>query len=174
MSNSIVAETAARIFADLADPQAVNSARDDAWKTPLWQALSDAGLTLAWVPEEQGGAGAELADGFAVLGVAGRVCGGHSAGRNTARRLAAVARRADGAAGRDVGRAGAAGRHHHAEFRRNAERPRARRSRSPGRRSISRCWPGGSVALVETAACRLADGINLAERAVKIPSRSIA
>ncbi len=72
MSNSIVAETAARIFADLADPQEVNSARDDAWKTPLWQALSDAGLTLAWVPEEQGGAGAEIADGFAVLGVAGR------------------------------------------------------------------------------------------------------
>ena len=43
-----------------------------AWKAPLWQALADAGLTLAWVPEEHGGAGAELADGFAVLGVAGR------------------------------------------------------------------------------------------------------
>jgi alkylation response protein AidB-like acyl-CoA dehydrogenase len=71
-SGSIVAETAARIFADLADPQEVNSARDDAWKGPLWQALSDAGLTLAWVPEDNGGAGAELADGFAVLGVAGR------------------------------------------------------------------------------------------------------
>jgi alkylation response protein AidB-like acyl-CoA dehydrogenase len=71
-SGSIVAETAARIFADLADPQEVNSARNDAWKGPLWQALSDAGLTLAWVPEERGGAGAELADGFAVLGVAGR------------------------------------------------------------------------------------------------------
>ena len=71
-SGSIVAETAARIFADLADPQEVNRARDDAWKGPLWQALADAGLTLAWVPEENGGAGAELADGFAVLGVAGR------------------------------------------------------------------------------------------------------
>ena len=47
-------------------------ASDGAWKAPLWQALADAGLTLAWVPEEQGGAGAELADGFAVLGVAGR------------------------------------------------------------------------------------------------------
>ena len=47
VSNSIVAETAARIFADLADPQEVNSARDEAWKTPLWQALSDSGLTLA-------------------------------------------------------------------------------------------------------------------------------
>ena len=43
------------------------------WKVPLWQALAESGLTLAWVPaEENGGAGAELADGFAVLGVAGR------------------------------------------------------------------------------------------------------
>ena len=34
--------------------------------------MSEAGLTLAWVPEKQGGAGASLADGFAILGVAGR------------------------------------------------------------------------------------------------------
>src|SRR5687768_3563433 len=72
VSHSIVAETAARIFADLADPQGVNSAKDAAWKAPLWQALTEAGLTLAWVPEEHGGAGAELADGFAILGVTGR------------------------------------------------------------------------------------------------------
>src|SRR5947209_14397247 len=71
-SGWIVAETAARIFADLADPQEVNSAKDAAWKGRLWNALTEAGLTLAWVPEEQGGAGAELADGFAVLGMAGR------------------------------------------------------------------------------------------------------
>ena len=71
-TESIVAETAARIFADLADPQAVNSARNDAWKGPVWQALAESGLTLAWVPEEHGGAGAELADGFAILGVAGQ------------------------------------------------------------------------------------------------------
>src|SRR3954463_3219559 len=70
--SSIVAETAARIFADLADPQEVNRAKDGAWKAPLWQALAESGLTLAWVPEENGGAGAELADGFAILGVAGR------------------------------------------------------------------------------------------------------
>src|SRR5947209_7801868 len=70
--SSIVAETAARIFAHLADPQEVNRAKDGAWKEPLWRALADAGLTLAWVPEAQGGAGAELADGFAILGVAGR------------------------------------------------------------------------------------------------------
>jgi len=71
-SDSIVAETAARIFADLADPQTVNHAADARWKEPLWRALSEAGLTLAWVPEEQGGAGASLSEGFAVLGAAGR------------------------------------------------------------------------------------------------------
>jgi acyl-CoA dehydrogenase len=69
-SDNIVAETAARIFADLADPQTINRARDTNWKAPLWRALSEAGLPLAWVSEVQGGA--TLADGFAILGVAGR------------------------------------------------------------------------------------------------------
>jgi acyl-CoA dehydrogenase len=68
----IVADTAARILADLADPQIINKATNGAWKEPLWLALSDAGLPLAWVPEELGGSGAGLADGFAILGVAGR------------------------------------------------------------------------------------------------------
>jgi len=71
-SDNIVAETAARIFADLADPQTINRASDNRWKEKLWRALSDAGLTLAWVPENQGGAGASLAEGFAILGAAGR------------------------------------------------------------------------------------------------------
>jgi len=71
-SESIVAETAARIFADLADPQTVNRAKDEAWKTPLWRAIEDAGLALAWVPDELGGSGASIADGFAVLSAAGR------------------------------------------------------------------------------------------------------
>ena len=34
--------------------------------------MSAAGLPLAWVPEKLGGAGASLADGFAILGAAGR------------------------------------------------------------------------------------------------------
>jgi acyl-CoA dehydrogenase len=68
----IVAETAARIFADLADPQTINSAENGAWRAPLWQTLSEAGLPLAWVPENLGGSGASLAEGFAILSVAGR------------------------------------------------------------------------------------------------------
>ncbi len=71
-SDHIVAEAAARIFADLADPQTINRAKDGVWKAPFWQALERAGLPLAWVPEQLGGSGASLADGFAVLGAAGR------------------------------------------------------------------------------------------------------
>jgi alkylation response protein AidB-like acyl-CoA dehydrogenase len=69
---SPVTEAAQRIFADLADPQAVNRDVGGAWKAPLWRALEEAGLTLAWVPEALGGAGAPLAEGFEVLAAAGR------------------------------------------------------------------------------------------------------
>jgi len=68
----IAADAAARIFADLADPQTINKAANCGWKEPLWRALDDAGLPLAWVPEILGGSGANLAAGFAILGVAGR------------------------------------------------------------------------------------------------------
>lgn len=68
----IITDATARILADYADPQTINNAKDRSWTEPLWQALSEAGLPLAWVPEELGGSGASLADGFAVLGVAGR------------------------------------------------------------------------------------------------------
>lgn len=71
-TSAIVAETAARIFEDLGDPQTVNQAKDDAWQGPLWASLEESGLTLAWVPESLGGAGASLADGFEVVKVAGR------------------------------------------------------------------------------------------------------
>ena len=70
--SNIIAETAEKIFTDLADPQTVNSARDENWKTKLWSALEENGLTLSWVAESHGGSGAELADGFELLAVAGR------------------------------------------------------------------------------------------------------
>jgi len=71
-SGHIIVDTAARIFADLADPQTINNAKDGSWREPLWRALTEAGLTLAWVQEEHGGAGASVADGFEMLQVAGR------------------------------------------------------------------------------------------------------
>lgn len=72
MSENIVVETAERIFTDLADAQTINADKTGSWKAPLWNALAEAGLTLAWVPEDCEGAGASLADGFGVLNAAGR------------------------------------------------------------------------------------------------------
>jgi acyl-CoA dehydrogenase len=71
-SENIVAETAEKIFADLADAQTINRDKNGAWKAPLWQALTEAGLPLSWVPEECDGSGASLAEGFSVLSAAGR------------------------------------------------------------------------------------------------------
>ena len=71
-SDNIVAETAEKIFADLADAQTINRDKQGDWKAPLWTALTEAGLPLSWVPEDCNGSGASLADGFSVLSSAGR------------------------------------------------------------------------------------------------------
>jgi acyl-CoA dehydrogenase len=71
-SGNIVVETAEKIFADLADAQTINRDKKGGWKAPLWRALTEAGLPLSWVPEDCGGSGASLAEGFGVLGAAGR------------------------------------------------------------------------------------------------------
>jgi acyl-CoA dehydrogenase len=71
-TENIVVETAEKIFSDLADAQTINHDKSDAWKVPLWRALTEAGLPLSWVPEDCGGSGASLADGFGVLGASGR------------------------------------------------------------------------------------------------------
>ena len=65
-ADPIVADTAARICADLCTPELINAAEDGAWPAALWDALQDTGLSLAWVPESAGGPGATLADGFTV------------------------------------------------------------------------------------------------------------
>jgi alkylation response protein AidB-like acyl-CoA dehydrogenase len=71
-SENIVVETAEKIFGDLADAQEINRDKEGKWKAPLWSALAEAGLPLSWVAEEYGGSGASLAEGFGVLGAAGR------------------------------------------------------------------------------------------------------
>ena len=71
-SDNIIVDTATRIFRDLCQPATINDAENGMWPEALWAALEEAGLPLAWVPEELGGAGAEMADGFAVLRAAGR------------------------------------------------------------------------------------------------------
>src|SRR3984893_16772988 len=71
-TDNIIVDTATRIFQDLCEPNTVNEAEQGVWPKALWNALEESGLTLTWVPEELGGAGAALADGFAVLRAAGR------------------------------------------------------------------------------------------------------
>jgi acyl-CoA dehydrogenase len=71
-SDTIIVDTATRIFQDLCEPTTINAAEAGEWPHSLWNALEESGLPLAWVPEEFGGAGAQMADGFAVLRVAGR------------------------------------------------------------------------------------------------------
>src|SRR2546423_13932558 len=71
-SENIVAETAEKIFSDLADAQTINSDKRGSWKAPLWHALSEAGLPLSWVPEDCGGPGPRLAAGLSGLSAAGR------------------------------------------------------------------------------------------------------
>ena len=69
--SNIVVETAERILRDRCDAALVNEAEKGSFPAALWETLEESGLTLAWVPEEWGGAGAEIADGFGVLRVAG-------------------------------------------------------------------------------------------------------
>jgi len=71
-SDNIIVDTATRIFQDLCEPATINDAEKGVWPTALWDALEESGLPLAWVPDDLGGAGATMADGFAVLRVAGR------------------------------------------------------------------------------------------------------
>jgi len=69
---NIIVDTATRIFQDLCEPATINDTEKGVWPKALWDALEESGLPLAWVPENLGGAGATMADGFAVLRVAGR------------------------------------------------------------------------------------------------------
>ena len=159
--SSIVAETAARIFADLADPQDVNRAKDGAWKDPLWRALVEAGLTLAWVPEEQGGAGAELADGFDVLGVAGR----YAATVPLAETLLAGWLLSRAGLKAPEGAMSVAPARPSDKITLNADGALSGHARGvPFARDAKHLavLAGGSVALVDTKACRISDGVNLA------------
>lgn len=157
----LVAETAARIFADLGDPQEVNRDKNGTWKAPLWQALADAGLTLAWVPEEHGGAGAEVADGFAILSVAGR----YAVAVPLAETLLAGWLLSRGGIAAPDGPMSVAPARPNDRITRNADGTLSGKARGvPFAREAKHLavLAGSSIALVETAACRIADGANLA------------
>jgi acyl-CoA dehydrogenase len=64
----LIGEAARRIFRELGQPQSLRGAAE---RDRLWKALDDVGLTRTWISEDLGGSGASLADGFAVLRIAG-------------------------------------------------------------------------------------------------------
>ncbi len=72
MADSIIADATTRIFRDLCDPQTVNNATDEAWKAPLWEALEEAGLTAAMIPEALGGAGITFNHAGDILRISGQ------------------------------------------------------------------------------------------------------
>ncbi|MET4700062.1 acyl-CoA dehydrogenase [Constrictibacter sp. MBR-5] len=70
-SDNLIVDTATKLLQDLSTPSIINDAEAGKWPGGLWDALEESGLTLTWVSDELGGAGAEVSDGFAVLKVAG-------------------------------------------------------------------------------------------------------
>jgi len=64
MRDTLIKDTATRIFEDAANRQ---TSQDD-----LWSTLSDNGLTTAWAPDDLGGAGVTLLDGYDIVRVSGQ------------------------------------------------------------------------------------------------------
>ena len=71
-TDPLLLDVTRRILEDVADPQTRRGGDRDG-REAAWQALEGHGLTRAWVPEAAGGAGASIADGFAILTLAGGV-----------------------------------------------------------------------------------------------------
>ena len=70
-ADTLVVDTVTRMLAELCGPEVVAAAEDGTWPGALWGALDESGLTRAWIPEALGGPGTSLADGFAIVRVAG-------------------------------------------------------------------------------------------------------
>ena len=67
----LVVDTFSRMLSELCGPQVVTGAEDGTWPKALWEALEESALSRAWIPEALGGPGTSLADGFAIVRLAG-------------------------------------------------------------------------------------------------------
>ena len=74
-ADSLVVDTTDRLLSELCGPEVVTAAEDGAWPKALWEALHESALTRAWIPETLGGPGTSLADGFAIVRLAGTHAG---------------------------------------------------------------------------------------------------
>jgi acyl-CoA dehydrogenase len=71
-TSELLQQTAERIFGDHCDLGVLRAADAGNWPKALWDAVAEAGLTAALVPEERGGAGLSVAEAMAVLRPAAR------------------------------------------------------------------------------------------------------
>jgi len=69
--SSIIAEQADRQFRDLLTREALEAASAGRWQQELWDSVESSGLSLALVPEAQGGAGLAPADAFGLARLSG-------------------------------------------------------------------------------------------------------
>ena len=70
-ADPLIVDTTARMLTELCGPEVVTAAEDGIRPHALWETLEESALTRAWVPETLGGPGTSLADGFAVVRLAG-------------------------------------------------------------------------------------------------------
>ena len=73
--DSILTDTANRLFSDHVTPQLLASAERGEWPVAAWQAIEEAGLHRALLPETAGGFGVPVADALGLL----RIAGAHAA-----------------------------------------------------------------------------------------------
>lgn len=69
--STLLADTCARLFADLLTADSLRAAEAGNWPGDLWSALEENGLTRALVPEDQGGAGVSWQDAAPILYASG-------------------------------------------------------------------------------------------------------
>ena len=69
-ADALIIETLERMLDEHSPASVVGDAEQGIWPESLWETLESAGLSLTWVPETYGGAGARLIDGFAVAKIA--------------------------------------------------------------------------------------------------------
>ena len=70
-ADPLIVDTTARMLSGLCGPEVVAAAEDGVRPHALWEALEESALTRAWIPEALGGPGTSLADGFAIVRLAG-------------------------------------------------------------------------------------------------------
>lgn len=70
-TSTMLAETCARLFGDLVSADSLRAAEAGTWPAALWSALEENGLTMALVPEDQGGVGVTWQETAPILYAAG-------------------------------------------------------------------------------------------------------